>query len=620
MSPATMAERATVLPPGSLPLIGEPLPDDLVTLAGWAAEQGTTREAIAHWPQRPGFPAPVGRLSRYGKTRVWRRPELEEFRARWAQATRPPAGLVTLRAWSDEIGRSHRAVANWRSQAGFPQPSGRIASGKGSWPYVYQRADLQAYLAGRPRTFRDPLPDGLVTLTAWAASVGKSASAARRWREVPGFPEPAGRASQRGGGNPYVYRQADLAAFLAAAPAWPAFPEPLPDGLITLAAWAASIGASDSAVYRWRANPAFPDPAGRAAKQGGRPYVYRQAELETFRAARPALFRDPLPEGLITLRRWAAETGSDYKAVRRWQTAAGFPSPVGRLNKRSGGPCVYRQAELEAFRARRPVVGAGDPRPEGLITLRNWAAEIGRSYGAVRKWRAAGGFPEPARRVATIRGGRTHAWQPGELEAFYRRNRPLLEPARLSQEVRVSLAGFSLLADVEASAVQACNGANGFPAADGDGRYRLGDLRAYWQERVGQPPVAGPVAPALGSSSPSGSDRPDTPAAIRLRARLAGPAWDLRWLQGPEDEAAGIWRAEWEGGRSAWRLERVAGTDGAAAWHLTGGAAGEEVTIRLSVGTGLMQAKAAAREWITDPRRDYTDVRVVRHNQRAAAN
>ena len=65
----------------------------------------------------------------------------------------------------------------------------------------------------------EPLPPGLVTLSRWAASAGRSPGTIRsRWAWRPGFPAPVGRTPGRGrhsgGLDELVYRAADLEACL----------------------------------------------------------------------------------------------------------------------------------------------------------------------------------------------------------------------------------------------------------------------------------------------------------------------------------------------------------------------------------------------------------------------
>jgi hypothetical protein len=112
----------------------------------------------------------------------------------------------------------------------------------------------------------EPLPPGLVTMSQWAAAVGRSPGTIRsRWTRRPGFPAPVGRAPGRGrhggGLGELVYRAADLDAFQPQ-------PPPLDDAgigpgqRITLG-WFADHAAkvARKTVTQYRGTPGFPLPA-----------------------------------------------------------------------------------------------------------------------------------------------------------------------------------------------------------------------------------------------------------------------------------------------------------------------------------------------------------------------
>src|SRR5260370_31808487 len=71
----------------------------------------------------------------------------------------------------------------------------------------------------RYRTIDEPLPPGLVTVSQWAARVGRAPGTVRsRWSQRAGFPQPCGRLPGRGrhggGLGELVYRSADLEAWV----------------------------------------------------------------------------------------------------------------------------------------------------------------------------------------------------------------------------------------------------------------------------------------------------------------------------------------------------------------------------------------------------------------------
>lgn len=67
----------------------------------------------------------------------------------------------------------------------------------------------------------EPLPPGLVTLSHWAATVGRSPDTIRsRWARRPGFPAPVGWTpghGRHGGLGELIYRAAELGLPAAAA-------------------------------------------------------------------------------------------------------------------------------------------------------------------------------------------------------------------------------------------------------------------------------------------------------------------------------------------------------------------------------------------------------------------
>src|SRR5260370_10246840 len=136
----------------------------------------------------------------------------------------------------------------------------------------------------RYRTIDEPLPPGLVTLSQWAARVGRSPGTVRsRWSQRPGFPQPCGRLPGRGrhggGLGELVYRSADLGAWVPRSSVLDCSGVS-PDLRITLG-WFADRAAkvARKTVTQYRDAPGFP-----AAGADGR---YRYADLAGWWRARP---------------------------------------------------------------------------------------------------------------------------------------------------------------------------------------------------------------------------------------------------------------------------------------------------------------------------------------------
>jgi len=133
-----------------------------------------------------------------------------------------------------------------------------------------------------------PLPPGLVTLSQWAATVGRATGTIRsRWARQADFPPPVGRAPGRGrhggGLGELVYRAADLDKWLDE---WRPKPAQLrdagtsPNQRVTLG-WFADNAAqvARKTITQYRGTPEFPAPGA-----DGR---YRYADLATWWRSRP---------------------------------------------------------------------------------------------------------------------------------------------------------------------------------------------------------------------------------------------------------------------------------------------------------------------------------------------
>jgi hypothetical protein len=179
-------------------------------------------------------------------------------------------------------------------------------------------------------------------------------------------------------GKQAVYLLADLKTYLAD-PQVSGFPpdQPLPDGLTTLADWAATIDRSPATVRGWIAERYFPAPAGRR----GRQRVYSRAELDEYVKSNP----------------WAAAIGRSPPIVQAWSRMPGFPRPVGMR----GAQRVYRRrrTRLAGLLDRQSAAGRAENQTAGrrrscsrarfAITRRRFQPTCPAGSGEVS--------PEPAR-------------------------------------------------------------------------------------------------------------------------------------------------------------------------------------------------------------------------------
>jgi hypothetical protein len=141
--------------------------------------------------------------------------------------------------------------------------------------------------------------------------------------------------------------------------------------------------------------------------------------------------------------------------------------------------------------ARYPVIA--EPLSPGLVTLSQWAASVGRAPGTIRsRWARRPDFPAPVGRTP---GRGRHGGGLGELvyrsvdlDAFQPKPQPSpLDDVRIGPGQRVTLGWFAdHAAKVARKTVTQYRGTPGFPAPGTDGRYRYGDLAAWWRSRPGR--------------------------------------------------------------------------------------------------------------------------------------
>ncbi|HXL95677.1 MAG TPA: hypothetical protein VN969_42700 [Streptosporangiaceae bacterium] len=134
--------------------------------------------------------------------------------------------------------------------------------------------------------------------------------------------------------------------------------------------------------------------------------------------------------------------------------------------------------------------------PPGTTTLRRWAAQHGRTYDCLRRWRRRDGFPAPAGELPP-RG--RHGGGRGELlfdelaiDEWLAGQADLESPERfdlaslgLVPDDRITLGRFAALIGLARATVTQHRDRPGFPSAGADGAYPAGDLLDYWNSRTG---------------------------------------------------------------------------------------------------------------------------------------
>lgn len=136
--------------------------------------------------------------------------------------------------------------------------------------------------------------------------------------------------------------------------------------------------------------------------------------------------------------------------------------------------------------------------PPGWITLRRWAPRHGRTFGYVQRyWRGQPGFPAP---VGELPSRGRHGGGRGELlfdeaalDTWLAAHPDLGSPERIDPaasgidlDERITLGRFAALVGKARKTVTQHRGRPGFPAADEEGLYRVGDLFEYWNSRTGR--------------------------------------------------------------------------------------------------------------------------------------
>ena len=212
------------------------------------------------------------------------------------------------------------------------------------------------------------------------------------------------------------------------------------------------------------------------------------------------LLEEPLPPELVTIDTFAGEVGRTPRYILHyWVPREGWPEPVGELpgrGRRGGGRRrkVYARAALVAFRAGEPDLW-GQPAQalsmpghgvDERMTLGFFADHVTprRDRRTITQYREAPGFPQ------ADDDGR---YRLGDLLEFFNTGRPGKRPAAGQPGRALSMPGHGVdermtlgfFADHvtprrDRRTVTRYREAPGFPQADDDGRYRLGDLLEFF--------------------------------------------------------------------------------------------------------------------------------------------
>jgi hypothetical protein len=201
------------------------------------------------------------------------------------------------------------------------------------------------------------------------------------------------------------------------------------------------------------------------------------------------VLEEPLPPGLDTLDGYGKRIGYRGRYLYYfWRPREGFPGPVAEVPARGshGGrnELVYDVKRLDAFRATQADLWGRRKMPRVTtaqdldlrITAAEFAALAGADPAALRPYQALRGFPEPDE------DGRRRL---GDLVAYWN-TRPIV----LLEHDRDQRMPLGQIADrvlqVARKTVTQYRDAPGFPEPDEDGRYRLGDVVDFLNDRPGK--------------------------------------------------------------------------------------------------------------------------------------
>jgi len=210
----------------------------------------------------------------------------------------------------------------------------------------------------------------------------------------------------------------------------------------------------------------------------------------------PVLER-PLPPGLATLGDYGKLIGYQETYLHwRWHPREGFPEPVGETPARGGHgrrpKLVYEIKQLDAFRAtqddlwgRRKMTRVTTTLDLDLrFTAEQFAALAEVEPAVLALYQALDGFP----------AAEDGTYRLGDLVAYWN-TRPIVLEEHTGDE-RMTLGQIAGVLGVARKTVsQYKDDDPDFPAPDGDGRYRIGDVVDYLNGRPGRRgPAAGDEA------------------------------------------------------------------------------------------------------------------------------
>jgi len=229
----------------------------------------------------------------------------------------------------------------------------------------------------------------------------------------------------------------------------------------------------------------------------------------------PCPVLDALSAGLVTLDGYARRHGYSSDTVAGARRRHGdFPQAIGRLRPAPGargrGRSVYARKALDRFFAAHPVLPVlAEPLPEGLITLHQYGQQAGRP--AALTWGSRPGFPGP---VGQLSPSRRRVYREAEIGQWVT-GQPTaggghLDMAGRTPDDRISLTAFAKnVAHTRAEwLIEQRRMGNGFLPAGPDGRYRLGQLAAFY-------------ASLTAASAPGRVPAARDPVLVELGAELA---------------------------------------------------------------------------------------------------
>lgn len=200
------------------------------------------------------------------------------------------------------------------------------------------------------------------------------------------------------------------------------------------------------------------------------------------------VLEEPLPPGRATLDGYGQRIGYQGKYLYYfWRPRDGFPEPVGELA--GSGTHVYDVKSLEQFRVanadlwgRRQMTRVTTGQDVDLrITPAEFAAMAGVDPQDLDPYRPLPAFPET---------GQDGRYRLGDLIVFWN-TRPLAVPEHVRGEQR-TLGHIAVhILKVARKTVTQYGDDPDFPEPDADGRYRVGDVVDYLNNRPGKRGAAG---------------------------------------------------------------------------------------------------------------------------------